>query len=441
MAVRSITRRLIVVLTAGVLLFWLVAALGSTYVFNDELNETFDQALRETGQRLLPLAIDDLTERDDAPPRALTPSMLGAVEYLNYQVRDRSGAVLLRTAEFTDEPADVYDGAPRHGFRTMGEYRTYSETDDASGLTLIVAEITSHRSEAIGDSTRTLFWPLLLLIPLSALLIWLAVRSALRPVHRLREQIAARDGHNLSPLDISGQPVELRPIADAMARLIDRLVAALDAERSFAANSAHELRTPIAGALAQTQRLITELGDNPGAERARQIEQALKRLARLSEKLLQLSRVDAGLAASAVPADLLPVLDLVIREFRSELPDPNRLSYARGTSASLNSTMDIDAFAIAMRNLIDNALKHGPEDGLVEVGVDARAVFVRNGGPIVPASTLSGLRHRFARASDAEGSGLGLAIVEAIATQSGGRLELISPPPGCSEGFEARLKV
>ena len=80
----------------------------------------------------------------------------------------------------------------------------------------------------------------------------------MKPVLRLSRDIAAA-APNLAPLDISDQPSELRPIAEAVARLVERLRAALDAERAFAANSAHELRTPIAGALARTQRMIAEL--------------------------------------------------------------------------------------------------------------------------------------------------------------------------------------
>ncbi len=76
---------------------------------------------------------------------------------------------------------------------------------------------------------------------------------------RLSGDIAGRGVSNLAPLDISDQPAELRPIAARSPALMERLRTALDAERAFAANSAHELRTPIAGALAQTQRMIAEL--------------------------------------------------------------------------------------------------------------------------------------------------------------------------------------
>ena len=94
-----------------------------------------------------------------------------------------------------------------------------------------------------------------------------------------------------------------------------------------------------------------------------------------------------------------------------------------------------------MRNLIDNALKHGSSDQNVEVAVGpGLSVAIRNGGPTVPEAELDGLKGRFRRGStDATGAGLGLAIVETIMRQSKGRIELTSPIPGRLDGFEARL--
>ncbi len=441
---RSITRRLIITLVIGITFFWCLAGIGSNYVFTEELNETFDLALKETAERLLPLAIDDLGDHDDdGPARQLAPSLLGRVEYLNYQISDQNGRVLLHTADSADLPPDVYSGAPRRGFRTVEDYRTYSETDDTTGLTLTLAEITSHRSEAIADSTRTLFWPLLPLLPLSVIGIWLIVRQTLMPVHRLSAQIAARDGGNLEPLDVSDQPRELRPIAEATARLLERLRAALDAERAFAANSAHELRTPLAGALAQTQRLIAEIGTAPGAARAREIEQALRRLSDLSEKLLQISRMETGLGASEAAVDLLPALDLVVQDFRSVVRSPELIHYQRPSPGQLTARMDLDAFAIVMRNLLENAIKHGKPDTPIDIasGSDG-SLSVGNESALIPSDQLQQLSQRFARGStEAAGSGLGLSIVETIMRQSGGELSLRSPRAGRADGFEVILKL
>jgi two-component system OmpR family sensor kinase len=231
------------------------------------------------------------------------------------------------------------------------------------------------------------------LVPLNALAIWLAVRGAMKPVLRLSGDIARRSSDNLAPLDISDQPGELRPIAEAVARLVERLRAALDVERAVAANSAHELRTPIAGALARTQRMIAELSDPNDRRRARDVEVTLKRLSGLAEKLMQLSRVDAGVSLRDRDVDLVPVLDMAVDDCAKRLDEPNRIHYVTPARATLVARMDMDAFAMVVRNLIDNAANHGAAGGRIEVRVEQGGVIhIINDGPVVPPEVLAGLK-------------------------------------------------
>ena len=129
------------------------------------------------------------------------------------------------------------------------------------------------------------------------------MRRTLAPVDDLRKAIEEKDGGNMAPVPSGMLPRELRPIARSVNHLLTRLQSALDAEREFAANSAHELRTPIAGALAQTQMLIAEL-DGPKKRRAQQIEVSLVNLGHTAEKLLQLARAEAGIGAGTDNVDL-----------------------------------------------------------------------------------------------------------------------------------------
>jgi len=435
----SITARLIVGLTLGTTLLWCGATAYSTYVSRHELNEAFDRALEEAARRILPLALDDVLGHETDDGHAIQHFIDGSREYFSYQLRDSTGRIVLRAH---DAPLEPFAGTPDPGFATHGRYRLFTNTDDATGLTITVAETTRGRQDAILGAAKAMLWPLVLLIPLNILAIWLAVRSAMRPVSRLSRDIAERGASNLTPLDISDQPRELRPIAVAIARLMGRLRAALDAERAFAANSAHELRTPIAGALAQTQRLIAEASDPRDRRRARELEGALKRLSALAEKLMQISRVDAGLSADEC-VNLIPALDLVVADCAKTLDDPGRIRYDKPSGAKLVARVDMDAFAIAVRNLIDNAINHGAPEGQVVVGVEpVRVVRVVNKGPIVPPEALAKLKERFMRGeSRSAGSGLGLAIVETIVAQTGGTLELFSPAPGEPDGFEARLTL
>jgi two-component system OmpR family sensor kinase len=338
-----------------------------------------------------------------------------------------------------DAPQAPFDATPSPGFVTLGGYRLFTDTDETNGLTITVAETTKGRRAAIAAAAKALLWPLAAFIPLNILTIWLAVGGAMRPMLRLSRDIAERSEKNLAPLDIADQTGELRPIAVATARLVERL----RAERAFAANTAHELRTPIAGALAQTQRLIAESSNPRDRRRAHDMEGTLKRLSALAEKLMQISRVDAGLSLGDEDVDLIPALDLVIGDCGKTLDEPSRIRYGKPSGATMVARMDMDAFAIAARNLIDNAVKHGAPEGQIEVRVTPDGVIrIVNEGPLVPPDALAIIKERFKRGqSRSAGSGLGLAIVETITAQTGGKLELFSPASGRDDGFEARLTV
>lgn len=437
---QSITARLILGLTLATTVLWCTAAAYSIYISSNELEESFDRTLAEAAQHLLPLAADDLAGHEADEGHGGHEFRGRGGQNLGYQIRNSSGRIVLRAY---GAPVVPYDESEKPGFRSVGKYRLFAETDPATGLTITVAEAHRDRADAVRGAVLAMLLPLAGLIPLNILAIGLVVRGAMRRVRRLGGEIAARSGRNLAPLDISDQPAELKPVAVAVARLVERLRAALDAERAFAANSAHELRTPIAGALAQTQRLIAELRDPGDRRRVREVEATLKRLATLTEKLMQLARIDAGVGLGTVEVDLVPALDLVVADCARRLEAPERLVYAKASNAPLVARMDMDAFAIAVRNLIDNAAAHGPAGGEIEVRVEAGGVVrVINGGPAIAANVLAGLTQRFARGeTPSAGAGIGLAIVETIMERTGGRLELFSPAPGRNDGLEARLTL
>ncbi len=437
----SITRRLIAALTGAVVLFWLIAVGIGAYVVNKELSETFDGALQETAERLLPLVLDDLANRDHSgDPQSLEQLNKGLNrEYLTYQVLDANSNVILHSH---DAPPTAYDVPLEIGFHNTPRYRIYTESSADGTIFLHVADAFKNRREASRESGVALLWPLLALIPASIVAIGLVVGRSLRPIDRLRSEIATKDGGNMMPLDSETLPRELQPIARSVNLLLERLRLALEAEREFSANSAHELRTPIAGALAQTQRLLAELPPGQLTERAARIETSLSNLGRLAEKLLQLSRAQAGIGAGEKPIDLIAVIETVIGDYDRDTGTAGRVLLEDDTKERLIRNIDIDAFAIVMRNLIENALIHGPTDDEVTVHVDDGVVRVVNGGPVLSQEELAGLKKRFWRGkTNAAGSGLGLSIVERIVNQIGGRVDLLSPAAGRSDGFEARITL
>lgn len=427
----SIAWRLAIALTVGITVVWLGAAAMAASTMGRSLNSTFDEALRQTAFRLLPLAISHGTNP------ILPTGALGEEEYLTYYVLDAQNTVVLKA---DDGPDELSVGAVPDGFSRVDGLPAFRHTNTYNGTAIVVVELNNHRAMVIASSIRALVWPLVALIPLMGFGILVVVRRAMRPVIALSSEVGQRGGRNLSPLDDRGQPTELLPIAQAVGSLLDRLRAALDAERAFAASSAHELRTPIAGALAQTQLLEQELAGAAGHNRIKGIEQALKKLSHLSERLLQLSRLGTGFAAAGKENDLLPALRLIVDDMNGTSGGA-RVRLTLHPEHRLVAPVDVDAFAIAARNLIENALLHGDPGEVVEVAVGPRAlVRVSNSGPHLTAAVLDDLQKPFVRGpTSAGGTGLGLSIVRAIVDQSNGTLALRSPARDRTDGLEAQI--
>lgn len=429
---RSLQARLALVIGLCVTVLWGGAAVVTASLLRHEMDEVFDSALQETAQRVLPLAVRDIVGREEEGIEQRIAPLREHEEFFTYIVRDTQGRLLLTSHAADPAIFPAFDGV---GFRQTATHRFYQEEALQGSITIAVAEPLDHRAQIAREMQLGLGLPLLVVIPLSLLAIWVAVRLSFGPVRRLRAALAARGPRDLSALPETGLPSEVAPIAAAVNQLLARLSAAFDAERSFAANAAHELRTPVAGAIAQAQRLQTETKDPEAARRGAEIEAALKRLTRLSEKMMQLARAEGGRLRTGAARDLRPILQLVVRDFARE-GDRIDLNLA-GTPVL--SDLDPDIFGILCRNLIENALKHGTAGTRVAVALAAVGVLrVVNDCAALEPETLARLTTRFERGSGAaEGSGLGLTIVSTVADRADCGFALASPIGGQSRGLEA----
>ncbi|MGJ5086540.1 MULTISPECIES: ATP-binding protein [unclassified Bradyrhizobium] len=436
---RSLQWQISLWLGLGVALLWIVAAVVTGQRLRHEMNEVFDSALEETAQRILPLAVLEILGREADGTSQRIATLRQHDEYFTYVVRDERGTVLLRSHGADDA---IFPPFSRMGFVDTPTHRIYFDTAVRGTMTIAVAELLTHRREVANQALLGLAWPLGLLIPLSLLAVWGVVRVSMTPVRRLRSDIEARGTGDLSSVPAAGLPSEIGPIADAVNGLLEKLRRALEAERSFTANSAHELRTPVAAALAQTQRLIAETRDTAARTRAQQIEVALRRLSQLSEKLMQLAKAEGGRLQGKETTDIASVLKLVVGEMMRDPAAASRLAVNIPVTPVLFD-IDTDAFAILARNLIENGLKHGAPDAPVAVALSNTGVLtVTNEGTAVPPELLERLSRPFERGStDADGSGLGLAIAKAIASGVGAELVLTSPLPGAQGGFQARFSA
>lgn len=433
----SLQRRLSLTLTAAVVLLWLAGAAGAGFVLRRETGEVFDSALREVAERVLPLAYAELLSRETtAAQRVVTTGP--KEQHISYVVRDAKGAVLLLSSDA--DAAEFPTNAPL-GFSSTDRVRAFTASGVKGTIFVTTIEDLAHRRAAVRQSLTAMLWPLLAIAPTILAVVWISIRLAFRPIEQFRGELADRGRGNLTPVAAGGLPDEFTPVAASVNALIGRLSDAIEAERGFAGNSAHELRTPIAAALAQAQRLLAELPEGEPRRRAAEVASALRRLSRLSEKLLQLAKAEGGGLIAATARPLAPVLQLVAEDADRDLDLGGRLELTLPDAESPSSDLDPDAFAVLARNLIENAAKHGDPDEPIEVRLAVDSFSVANRGSVVPPERLRQLTRPFQRGpTRADGSGLGLAIVAAICRGAGLSLELASPRPDTEDGFVAIVR-
>lgn len=437
---RSLAGQLMLWITATVTLLWLVAVGFGALVMHDEFGEIFDSALQETAERLMPLVADDLLRHGDLtkPHRVEAMRAPSEEEYLTYQVRDTTGRVLLHSHSAA---AQAFDAPLTVGFWQSDTGRIYTTAAPDGTIFVQVKDSAAERREAMMEGAFALLLPVLLIVPVTIAAVWFIVRRVLSPVETLRAAIGEKDGGNLASIAAADLPLELKPILRSVNLLLVRLRAVLAAEREFTANSAHELRTPIAGALAQTQLLLSELAEAPTRARARQIEASLQKLTRLTEKLLQLARAEAGIGVSQSTFDVADVVRVVVTDFQRASEDAARIRLQIDPAGPVLREGAADAFAIVLRNLVENALLHGRAGEPVEIFVSETGnVRISNGAPRLSEPELVSLRKRFSRGKTlAPGSGLGLSIAERLLAQMRASLVLTSPVPGHVDGFQAEI--
>ncbi len=434
MTVPSINRRLYYRIVSTVTALWLLVVLGVGWVVKNETDEVFDSSLQELAQRVLALSVLQL----EAPGTLETPRIQPAEhdEYLTYQVFDRDGVLRLRSHDAPPEPF----GAPRSpGFHDVKGRRVYVDINADQSFSIQVTEPPDHRTHTLIHIGEFLFLPVLLLWPICIGVIHFSVRDARQSFVLFSNKIAERRGTNLRPLDKNQLPIELHLIGDAVNSLLSRLKLALDAERSLASNSAHELRTPIATAIVQLELLRSSDLPEASIQRVNIAIEKLRALQKTAVKLLQLSRVESGAALNLHAVNLTKLLNVLSEEIQHQ-KNGSRYRFMLPMQAVWVQG-DMDILGIAIQNLLENAEKYATDDTPIDVVLDDHGtLFIRNDCIAIPAERLENLTRRFVRASSGKvGSGIGLALVATIADHCQAQFGLTSPCFANGRGFEARL--
>jgi two-component system sensor histidine kinase TctE len=280
----------------------------------------------------------------------------------------------------------------------------------------------------------TLLWDFVQL-DVTLVLVWIGIQLGLRPVKKLRDEIAQRSALDLRPIGEASVPREIAPVVVTLNRLFGMLRSAVQSQQQFIANTAHQLRTPITGMQAQLDLLAAEPAAQPVKERLRTLQEGIRQLGHSANQLLTLARADptANLSAKNQTVELGALISDVVAKF---------IDRALQTSIDLGVEIERSASILAdpsllddlLSNLVDNALKYTPPGGKVTVSLSAMAgivtLAVEDSGPGIPLAERHLVLQRFYRLpnSPGHGTGLGLAIVDEIAGLYGASVAIDNGP-------------
>lgn len=442
---QSLRRRLMVAIYLSVLLLWLVTGWLSYTRAQHEAEELLDGHLAQTGHLLLAVLHDSEPEIVSLAARLATVRGSPGNIYeppLEFQVGLASGLVLARSQDAPQLPITGREGY-LDILRGDEAWRLLNLSSPDHRYRVQVSQAIGLRDRAALEVATQVVLPLGLLLPVVLLFVYLSIRRGLLPLDKLARAVATRSPDNLSPLADVAVPTEVEPLVASLNHLFDRVAQALESERRFTADAAHELRTPLAALRVQAQvaRLSRQA---PMRDKAlQQVLDGVDRADHLVSQLLRLARLDPQRAPEHMDrVSLRALVEEVVGTEPGAATQEARPIELDLPAADACVQGDAELLGIALRNLLDNARRYAGADGPVTIAARRSAaggeLWVRDRGPGVSIAELARLGQRFFRGTNQlqEGSGLGLAIVRRIAELHGARLVLGNRPEG---GFEAGI--
>ena len=344
-----------------------------------------------------------------------------------FAVYDSSGALLAGNPGLS--PARLAEGTT-HEFAQIAlegqMLRSVSlRRDDPAHFVVVMAQTTASRTRLLQ---RLLVYSAVVQIWLLLVLAWWLrqiIERDLRPLGQLQQTLDERDAGDLAHLPSSlaqgATTLDVQRLGGAVNSLLSRLEGSLNAQREFAGNVAHELRTPLAGIRAQAAYALAQNDPALWREQLQGIAESEARASRLVDQLLALAR--AGEASAGLKLETLALNEVareVVLRFLSKADALGVDLGAEGLDDVVLARGDVAMIEGILGNLLDNALRYGRgEVPRVTVAVrkdgDGAALCVADNGPGLDAVTASRLTQRWVQGAPGqrlgEGAGLGLAIV------------------------------
>jgi len=447
-SLRSHLLVLIIIVLAAVLLPLGVLSAQRTLEEVDELSDgRLAQSARTLEVLVRRIGVDQL--RNQRAARLLVSSVSDHPQELivqgrtyesevGFEVFDHDGMMLLATENLARLPnTRAADGAFEDVRNGKYTWRVFTLIMEDEGITIRSGE----RYDSRHEITRALWiehgLPTLLGLPLLALLVGWAIRRGLQPLETLARALSRREPGSREPIRLDHAPSELKPVLDALNGQISRLESALERERRFSADVAHELRTPLASTMINLENAMNSAQPHEAEAALVAARECLMSLARRTEQLLALARLEVGAASG--PRSRVDLGELALEVIEELTP----LIGNGGVELSIRElpgNLVIEGYGVALgallRNLLENAFRHVPAGGHVELSIshneDEVVIEVVDDGPGIPPERRASMFTRFQRGLDTqgEGFGLGLSIVQRAAELHGARIQLLDAASG-----------
>ena len=425
------------------LLFWLLAivvagvGLAGWLIYRQalaEANELFDYQLQEIAAALPSEPFNEILSSRDTGTEGIVLQIWNRNGELMYYSHPRAPLAPRAELGFSTERTD------------RGDWRVYGAIV-GDNVVQLAQPMTVRNRLAANVALRTL-WPLIVLLPFLGLAVWMVVGRGLKPLSRVARALDTRHPEALEPLPEERLPREVTPLVHALNALLERLAQALDTQKAFVADAAHELRTPLAAVQIQAQLVARARDDETRREALGDLQAGVTRATRLAEQLLALARSEPDGHARAQSVDLHALLDDCVLNY-APLAQQRGVDLGIEESTDAHVHGDADALRVMFNNLLDNATKYTPAGGRVDVRLIVNdghpVVRIEDSGPGIPVDERARVFDRFYRVgananrarTDVSGTGLGLAIVRRIADQHDATIALGDSPAG---GLQVELR-
>jgi len=422
---------LLLLVTAGSFVSYRIALNAATQAYDSALLDpvlAIASHLRRAGDQI----------ELDLPSIAIEALRIDTEDRVYYQVLGPAGELIAGTPRLPAPPERL---APEeHVFydtRLEGErVRVAARAVKAEPGTAIVqvAETLVKRDKLVLELLLASTAPQLLIAFAAVALLWFSIGQGLRPLDRLRQEIAARSPRDLRPVPEQDKPQEVRPLVGALNGLLFRLNAAIESQQRFIANAAHQLRTPLAGLKTHAELARRQPSGSELKSLLDMIAGETERTSHLVNQLLTLARAEPGEAASGQPVNLHEIISRDLRDWVQRAVAKNiDLGFELQDAWTLGEPLLLREL---VANLLDNALAYTESGGSVTVRTGVRdgesLLEVEDNGPGIPEPEREKVFERFYRiaATGGEGCGLGLSIVSEIAERHSASVALSVPAEG-----------